>query len=47
MEAYLFAFGDDRHPLPETVKVLDEIITEYVCHNFSRAVSLWTQSLSP
>ena len=32
VEAYLFAFGDDRHPLPETVKVLDEIITEYVCY---------------
>lgn len=30
VEAYLFAFGDDRHPLPETVKVLDEIITECV-----------------
>lgn len=24
------AFGDDLHPLPETVKVLDEIVTEYV-----------------
>ena len=30
VEAFLIAFGDDDHPLPETVKVLDEIITEYV-----------------
>lgn len=30
VEAYLIAFGDDRNPLPETVRVLDEIITEYV-----------------
>lgn len=28
VEAYLIAFGDDMHPLPETVKVLDEIVTE-------------------
>lgn len=30
VEAFLYAFGDDINPLPETVKVLDEIITEYV-----------------
>jgi len=28
VEAYLIAFGDDMQPLPETVKVLDEIVTE-------------------
>lgn len=28
VEAYLIAFGDDRNPLPETVRILDEIITE-------------------
>lgn len=28
VEAFLVAFGDDDNPLPETVKVLDEIITE-------------------
>ncbi|KAF4314490.1 putative transcription initiation factor TFIId subunit 13 protein [Botryosphaeria dothidea] len=35
LEAYLIAFGDDRNPLPETVRVLDEIITEYAssCSN--------------
>lgn len=30
VEAFLIAYGDDDHPLPETVKVLDEIITECV-----------------
>jgi hypothetical protein len=30
VEAFLIAFGDDEQPLPETVKVLDEIVTEYV-----------------
>jgi hypothetical protein len=30
VEAFLIAFGDDDHPLPETVKCLDEIVTEYV-----------------
>lgn len=32
VEAFLIAFGDDDHPLPETVKCLDEIVTEYVAH---------------
>ncbi|TKA52039.1 hypothetical protein B0A49_10818 [Cryomyces minteri] len=35
LEAYLIAFGDDRNPLPETVRVLDEIVTDYIietCH---------------
>ncbi|KAF2185653.1 TFIID-18kDa-domain-containing protein [Zopfia rhizophila CBS 207.26] len=35
LEAFLVAFGDDDHPLPETVKVLDEIITDFIietCH---------------
>ena len=30
MKAFLFAFGDSRSPLPETVRVLDEIITDYI-----------------
>lgn len=30
VEAFLIAFGDDDRPLPETVKILDEIVTEYV-----------------
>jgi transcription initiation factor TFIID subunit 13 len=35
LEAFLVAYGDDDHPLPETVKVLDEIITDFIiesCH---------------
>ena len=35
LEAYLTAFGDDDSPLPETVKVLDEIVTDFIietCH---------------
>ena len=31
----LFAFGDDPDPLPETVRILDEITTDYIietCH---------------
>lgn len=30
MKAFLFAFGDASSPLPETVRVLDEIITDYI-----------------
>ena len=25
----MYAYGDDREPLDETVKVFDEIVTEY------------------
>ncbi|KAF2424835.1 TFIID-18kDa-domain-containing protein [Tothia fuscella] len=35
LEAMLVAFGDDLKPLPETIRVLDSIITDYVietCH---------------
>ncbi|KAF2280567.1 TFIID-18kDa-domain-containing protein [Westerdykella ornata] len=35
LEAFLIAYGDSDNPLPETVKVLDEIITDYIietCH---------------
>lgn len=35
VEAFLVAFGDDDSPLPETIKVLDEIVTDYIiesCH---------------
>ena len=30
VEAFLLAFGDNDYPLPETVRVLDEIITDYI-----------------
>jgi transcription initiation factor IID TFIID-18 subunit len=26
----LYAYGDDPNPLPETIRLLDEIIVEYV-----------------
>ncbi|KAF2142527.1 uncharacterized protein K452DRAFT_226665 [Aplosporella prunicola CBS 121167] len=42
LEAYLVAFGDDWNPLPETVKVLDEIITDFVietCHEAALCAS--------
>lgn len=42
LEAYLIAFGDDRNPLPETVRVLDEIITDFIietCHEAALCAS--------
>jgi transcription initiation factor TFIID subunit 13 len=35
--AMLTAFGDDHEPLSETVRVLDEVITEYVFHPYSES----------
>ncbi|KAF2004876.1 TFIID-18kDa-domain-containing protein [Amniculicola lignicola CBS 123094] len=35
LEHFLIAFGDDDKPLPETIKVLDEIVTDFIietCH---------------
>ncbi|KAJ4988185.1 transcription initiation factor IID [Stagonosporopsis vannaccii] len=35
VEAFLLAFGDNDYPLPETIRVLDEIVTDYIietCH---------------
>ncbi|EON62884.1 hypothetical protein W97_02109 [Coniosporium apollinis CBS 100218] len=42
LEAYLVAFGDDRNPLPETVKVLDEIVTDFIietCHEAAQSAA--------
>ena len=39
----LYAFGDDKSPLPETVRVLDEIITDFIietCHQAARAAHI-------
>jgi transcription initiation factor TFIID subunit 13 len=39
---FLYAFGDDYQPLPETIRVLDEIITDFVietCHQAARSAS--------
>ena len=40
---FLYAFGDDKDPLPETVRVLDEIVTDYIietCHTAARSAEL-------
>lgn len=42
LEAYLTAFGDDLSPLPETVKCLDEIVTDFIietCHSAAQCAS--------
>ncbi|KAI5854524.1 TFIID-18kDa-domain-containing protein [Durotheca rogersii] len=39
VSALLYAYGDVQHPLPETVRVLDEMVTEFlegVCFEASR-----------
>ncbi|KAL8806565.1 MAG: hypothetical protein Q9223_004682 [Gallowayella weberi] len=39
----LYAHGDDKDPLPETVRVLDEITTDFIietCHAASRHATL-------
>ncbi|PVH96503.1 TFIID-18kDa-domain-containing protein, partial [Periconia macrospinosa] len=35
LESFLIAYGDDLNPLPATIRVLDEIVTDYIietCH---------------
>ena len=42
MKAFLYAFGDDQNPLPETVRVLDEIVTDFIietCHQAARSAT--------
>ena len=42
VKALLYAFGDDQDPLPETVRVLDEIVTDFIietCHQAARSAS--------
>ena len=42
MRNFLYAFGDDSEPLPETVRVLDEIVTDFIietCHTAARAAT--------
>lgn len=39
----LYAFGDDKDPLPETVRVLDEMVTDYIieiCHTATKAAEV-------
>jgi transcription initiation factor TFIID subunit 13 len=40
VESFLVAFGDEHNPLPETVKVLDEIITDYIIESCHEAASV-------
>ncbi|MCJ1481809.1 Transcription initiation factor TFIID subunit 13 [Schaereria dolodes] len=42
LRALLYAFGDDQDPLPETIRVLDEIVTDFIietCHQAARSAS--------
>ena len=43
VKSFLYAFGDDTPPLPETVRVLDEIVTDFIiesCHNAARSAQI-------
>jgi len=40
VEAFLLAFGDNDYPLPETMRVLDEIITDYIIETCHEAASV-------
>jgi transcription initiation factor TFIID subunit 13 len=40
VEAFLLAFGDNDYPLAETVRVLDEIITDYIIETCHEAASV-------
>jgi transcription initiation factor TFIID subunit 13 len=40
VEAFLLAFGDNDYPLAETVRVLDEIVTDYIIETCHEAASV-------
>ena len=40
----LYAFGDEKSPLPETIRVLDEILTDYVIDTVQTAAKVATVS---
>ena len=44
VENFLIAFGDDEQPLPETIKVLDEIVTDYIIESCHEAASVATHA---
>ncbi|KAI5802128.1 transcription initiation factor IID, 18kD subunit-domain-containing protein [Pyronema domesticum] len=42
LRTLMYAYGDEPDPLPESVQVLDEIVTEYIvdmCHDAARMAS--------
>ncbi|MCJ1243456.1 Transcription initiation factor TFIID subunit 13 [Trapelia coarctata] len=42
LRGLLYAYGDDIAPLPETVRILDEIVTDFIietCHQAGRSAS--------
>ncbi|OAL48547.1 TFIID-18kDa-domain-containing protein [Pyrenochaeta sp. DS3sAY3a] len=40
LEAFLLAFGDNDYPLPETIRILDEIVTDYIIETCHEAASV-------
>lgn len=40
VETFLLAFGDNDYPLPETTRILDEIITDYIIETCHEAASV-------
>ena len=44
VKQFLFAFGDDHEPLPETVRVLDEIVTDFIIETCHQAATSATYS---
>ena len=43
VRAFLYAFGDDKEPLDETVRILDEITTDYIletCHTAAKSAEV-------
>ncbi|MCJ1461299.1 Transcription initiation factor TFIID subunit 13 [Mycoblastus sanguinarius] len=43
LRQFLYAFGDDKEPLAETIRVLDEIVTDYVietCHTAAKSAEV-------
>ncbi|KAF2127210.1 TFIID-18kDa-domain-containing protein [Dothidotthia symphoricarpi CBS 119687] len=40
LETFLLAFGDNDYPLPETQRLLDEIITDYIIETCHEAASV-------
>ena len=47
MTQALYAYGDDKEPLPETVRVLDEIVTDFIietCYSAAKSAEICGRS---